>query len=144
VNSYKRFQSGSFAPTRAAWSFDNRTAGFRVLGSGPALRAECRVPGADVNPYLAYAATVAAGLHGIENELELEPALEGNLYENPDAREVPRTLREAIAALERSEVLRAAFGDEVLEHYLHTARWEQSEHDRRVTDWERVRGFERA
>lgn len=144
VNSYKRFQAGSFAPTRASWSFDNRTAGFRVLGHGAGLRVECRVPGADVNPYLAYAATVAAGLHGIENELELEPALEGNLYENEDAREVPKTLREALAALEESVVLRAAFGDEVLEHYLHTGRWEQSEADRRVTDWERVRNFERA
>ncbi len=144
INSYKRFQAGSFAPTRSAWSFDNRTAGFRVLGHGPGLRVECRVPGADVNPYLAYAATIAAGLHGIENELELEPALSGNLYENDDAREVPKTLREALAALEESEVMRAAFGDEVVEHYLHTGRWEQSEYDRRVTDWERTRNFERA
>ena len=144
INSYKRFQSGSFAPTRSAWSFDNRTAGFRVLGVGPGLRVENRVPGADVNPYLAYAATVAAGLHGIENELELEPALAGNLYENDDARDVPTTLREALARLEESEVLKAAFGEEVLEHYLHTGRWEQSEYDKRVTDWERRRNFERA
>jgi glutamine synthetase len=144
VNSYKRFTAGSFAPTRAAWSFDNRTAGFRVLGRGAGLRVECRVPGADVNPYLAYAATVAAGLHGIENELELEPALEGNLYANEAAREVPRTLREALALLDGSAVLRAAFGDEVVEHYLHAGRWEQSEYDRRVTDWERRRNFERA
>ena len=144
INSYKRFQAGSFAPTSASWSFDNRTAGFRVLGRGAGLRVECRVPGADVNPYLAYAATVAAGLHGIENELELEPALEGNLYENRDAREVPKTLREALALLEESEILKTAFGEEVVEHYLHTGRWEQGEYDRRVTDWERRRNFERA
>ena len=102
------------------------------------------MPGADVNPYLAYAATIAAGLHGIENELELPAALSGNLYENDDAQNVPTTLREALKALEESEILRAAFGDEVLEHYLHTGRWEQSDYDQRVTDYERRRGFERA
>ena len=144
INSYKRFQSGSFAPTRASWSFDNRTAGFRVLGRGAGRRVECRIPGADVNPYLAYAATVAAGLHGIENELELEPALEGNLYENENARDVPKTLREALQLLEEGNILKAAFGEDVVEHYLHTGRWEQSEYDRRVTDWERRRNFERA
>ena len=143
INSYKRFQAGSFAPTRLAWSLDNRTAGFRVLGHGAGLRVECRVPGADVNPYLAFAATLAAGLYGIENELELEPALAGNVYES-DAREIPKTLREALALLDESSVLRAALGDEVIDHYVHTGRWEQAEYDRRVTDWELVRNFERA
>ena len=143
INSYKRFQAGTFAPTRSAWSLDNRTAGFRVLGHGSGLRVECRVPGADVNPYLAYAATVAAGLYGIENELELEPALAGNVYES-DAVEIPKTLREAVERLDGSSVLRAALGDEVIDHYVHTGRWEQAEYDRRVTDWELVRNFERA
>jgi glutamine synthetase len=144
INSYKRFQAGSFAPTKAIWSRDNRTAGFRVVGHGPSLRAECRVPGADVNPYLAYAALLAAGLHGIEQGLELEPAFEGDAYHGEGIREVPKTLREAIECLDRSEVLRAAFGDAVVEHYLHAARWEQLEYDRRITDHELIRGFERA
>ena len=144
VNSYKRFQAGSFAPTKAVWSGDNRTSGFRVLGSGAGSRVECRIPGADANPYLAFAATIAAGLHGIESALELEPAFEGNAYAAEDVREVPKTLREALAALERSTVLREAFGDPVIEHYLHTGRWEQLEYDRRVTDWELIRNFERA
>ncbi len=144
INSYKRFQSGSFAPTKAIWSIDNRTAGYRVVGAGPALRVECRVPGADVNPYLAYSATVAAGLHGIEHQLELEPAFQGDLYQAADARAVPATLREALAELDRSEVLRAAFGDDVIEHYLHAGRWEQQQYDRRITDWELNRYFERA
>jgi len=144
INSYKRFQAGSFAPTKAVWSIDNRTAGFRLLGHGPSLRFECRVPGADANPYLAYAATMAAGLYGIENELELEPMVSGNAYEGENVREVPKTLRDALAALEQSTVLREAFGDDVVEHYLHAGRWEQLEYDRRVTDWERKRFFERA
>ncbi len=143
INSYKRFQAGSFAPTKAAWSRDNRTAGFRTVGQGPALRVECRIPGADVNPYLAFAATVAAGLHGIENKLELEPAISGNIYEMDTVDDVPRTLREALAALEKSSVLRDVLGNDVVEHYLHTGRWEQSEYDRRVTDWELRRTFER-
>ncbi len=143
INSYKRFQAGSFAPTKAAWSRDNRTAGFRTVGHGPALRVECRIPGADVNPYLSFAATVAAGLYGIENKLELEPAISGNIYEMENVADVPRTLREALAALEESSVLRDVLGDDVVEHYLHTGRWEQSEYDRRVTDWELRRTFER-
>ena len=143
INSYKRFQSGSFAPTKAAWSGDNRTAGFRLVGSGAGIRIECRIPGADANPYLAFAATIAAGLHGIENELEPEPMTEGNLYDM-DVREIPKTLREALEELDNSEVLRAAFGDAVVDHYLHTGRWEQFEYDRRVTDWEIKRGFEQA
>ena len=144
INSYKRFQAGSFAPTKAVWSFDNRTAGFRVIGTGPSLRVECRIPGADANPYLAFAATLAAGLHGIEQELELEPMLDGNAYDDDTVPDVPKTLREALAALDASPVLRAALGDDVVEHYLHAGCWEQAEYDRRVTDWELIRFFERA
>ena len=143
VNSYKRFQSGSFAPTKAVWSRDNRTAAFRVLGSGRSLRAECRVPGADVNPYLAFAALIAAGLHGMRQGLELDPPSEGNAYLVDGAPEIPCTLRDAIAALDRSVVMRAAFGDGVIDHYVRAAQWEQSEFDRRVTDWEIARYFER-
>ncbi len=144
VNSYKRFQAGSFAPTRIAWSMDNRTSGFRVLGHGPSLRVECRIPGGDVNPYLAYAALLAAGLHGIENKLEPEPLMTGNVYVSKKAREIPKTLRDALDRLKRGKVLRAAMGDDVIEHYLHTGNWEQFEYDRRVTDWEIKRGFERS
>ncbi len=144
VNSYKRFQSGSFAPTRAVWSTDNRTAAFRVLGHGKSLRVECRVPGADVNPYLAYSALLAAGLHGMEQRLQLDPPAEGNAYLAEGLPEIPTTLREAMATLERSAVLRAAFGDAVIEHYCRAAAWEQAEHDRRVTDWEIARYLERA
>lgn len=144
VNSYKRFLAGTFAPTKAVWSRDNRTAAFRVLGHGRSLRAECRVPGADVNPYLAYAALIAAGLHGMERHLPLGPPTEGNAYLVDGLPEIPRTLREAIAALDNSAVLRAAFGDAVIDHYVRAAAWEQSEHDRHVTDWEIARHFERA
>ena len=144
VNSYKRFQSGSFAPTHIAWSMDNRTSGFRVLGQGPGQRIECRIPGGDVNPYLAFAAILAAGLYGIENKLEPEPLRTGNVYESKKARHIPRTLREALDELKRGNILRAAFGDEVIEHYRHTGAWEQMEYDRRVTDWEIMRGFEQA
>jgi glutamine synthetase len=144
INSYKRFQAGSFAPTKAIWSSDNRTAGFRVVGSGPGLRVECRIPGADANPYLAFAALLAAGLHGIEQGLELGPAFEGDAYHGENIPEIPKTLRAAIAELDRSQALRAAFGDPVVEHYLHCARWEQFEYDRRITDHELIRGFERA
>jgi glutamine synthetase len=143
VNSYKRFQSGSFAPTKAVWSLDNRTAGFRVLGEGNSLRVECRIPGADVNPYLAYSALIAAGLHGIENELPLGPPSAGNAYTSADTVQIPTTLPEAAQALEQSTILRAALGDAVIEHCVHLARWEQSEADRRVTDWELSRYFER-
>ncbi|MFL5284817.1 MAG: glutamine synthetase family protein [Rhodopila sp.] len=143
VNSYKRFQSGSFAPTKAVWSRDNRTAAFRVLGSGRSLRAECRVPGADVNPYLAFAALIAAGLHGMQQEMRLSPPSEGNAYLVDGILEIPRTLREAIRALDNSAVMRAAFGDAVIDHYVQAAKWEQAEFDRRVTDWEVARYFER-
>jgi glutamine synthetase len=144
VNSYKRFQAASFAPTKAVWSRDNRTTGFRVVGHGASLRVECRIPGADANPYLAGAALLAAGLHGIERRLELEPAFAGDAYKAGDIREVPKTLRAALECLDRSEVLRSALGDDVVEHYLHAGRWEQFEYDRRVTDHELIRGFERA
>ncbi|MGO1120069.1 glutamine synthetase family protein [Rhodovibrionaceae bacterium A322] len=144
VNSYKRFQSGSFAPTKAAWSMDNRTAGFRVVGHGKGIRVECRIPGADCNPYLAFAAMIAAGLNGIEKNMELPPVLAGNVYENKRAQDVPKTLRDAIRYLDKSKTLRSAFGDEVIDHYVHAASWEQGEYDRRVTDWEVNRMFERA
>ena len=144
INSYKRFQSGSFAPTKAAWSLDNRTAGFRVITGGAGTRVECRIPGADCNPYLAFAATIAAGLHGIDNELELPEVFEGNMYAAKRVPDVPKTLREALAAFKKSKVLRAAFGDPVVDHYLHAGEWEQAEYDRRVTDWELIRYFERA
>jgi len=143
INSYKRFQVGTFAPTKAIWSMDNRTAGFRVVGEGKSIRTECRIGGADLNPYLAFAALIAAGLDGIDRKLELEPAFAGDAYVGKKLREVPKTLRDATTALDKSKLLRAALGDGVVEHYLHTARWEQFEYDRRVTDWELQRGFER-
>ena len=142
INSYKRYAVGSWAPTTLAWGYDNRTCGFRIVGHGDALRAETRIPGGDVNPYLAFAALLAAGLHGIERELELPPPLEGNAYES-DAERFPASLREAIAALEAGTVARAAFGDEVVDHYLNYARTEQRLFDEVVTCYERERMFER-
>jgi glutamine synthetase len=142
INSYKRYAAGSWAPTTLAWGHDNRTCGFRIIGHGVAKRVETRIPGGDVNPYLAFAAIVAAGLHGVEAELELPPALEGNAYES-DAKRFPSTMREAIAALESGAIARAAFGDQVVDHYLNYARTEQALYDKTVTDWERVRYFER-
>jgi glutamine synthetase len=144
VNSYKRFQAGTFAPTRAIWSMDNRTAGYRLCGAhSRAIRIECRIGGADLNPYLAYSALLAAGLAGIEEKLELEAPFVGDAYQDKRLREVPKTLREATALMDKSKMLRAAFGDEVIDHYVHTAEWEQFEYDRRITDWELKRGFER-
>jgi glutamine synthetase len=143
VNSYKRFQAGSFAPTNLVWSRDNRTAGFRVLGHGPSTRIECRVPGADVNPYLAFAAFLAAGIDGIERRLELEPEFRGDAYKSGEVPSVPRCLREAVERLDRSASLRAAMGDDVIDHYVHAGRWEQASYDKAVTDWELVRYFER-
>jgi glutamine synthetase len=144
INSYKRFMAGTFAPTRAIWSFDNRTAGYRLCGAdSQAVRIECRVGGADLNPYLAFAALLAAGLDGVEKKLELEPAFAGDAYDaSKKLREIPKTLREATALLDSSTLLRKAFGDEVVDHYVHTAHWEQFEYDRRITDWELMRGFE--
>jgi glutamine synthetase len=145
INSYKRFMAGTFAPTRAVWSFDNRTAGYRVCGAGTkSIRLECRIGGADLNPYLAFAALLAAGLDGIERKLPLEPMFAGDAYDpGRQLREVPKTLREARALLDGSKFLREAMGDEVIDHYVHTADWEQHQFDRRVTDLELKRGFER-
>ncbi|MGZ4426240.1 MAG: glutamine synthetase family protein, partial [Gaiellaceae bacterium] len=142
VNSYKRYQPESWAPTALAWSVDNRTCGFRVVGHGPSFRLESRIPGGDVNPYLAFAATIAAGLHGIENELELPLPLEGNAYVS-DAERFPSTLRDGIAALEGGSMARAALGDDVVDHYLNYARTEQRLFDEVVTCYERERLFER-
>jgi glutamine synthetase len=142
VNSYKRFVDGSFAPTAVAWGQDNRTCALRVVGHGQGLRVENRLPGADVNPYLALAAMIAAGLHGIDAGLELEPAIEGNAYESDKPR-VPSTLYAARDLFGSSTVAREAFGDEVVEHYLNRARVELAAHEAAVTDWERYRGFER-
>ncbi len=144
INSYKRFQAGTFAPTKAIWSLDNRTAGYRICGSGKAVRVECRVGGSDLNPYLAFAAQIAAGISGIENNMTLEPEFRGDAYAAKKAREIPSTLRDAAVALKKSKMLRAAMGDDVVEHYVHAAEWEQFEYDRRVTDWEIARGFERS
>ena len=144
INSYKRFQIGTFAPTRAVWSRDNRTAGFRLCAEGgKGIRIECRIGGADLNPYLAFAALIAAGLAGIDEKLELGKPFEGDAYYGDKLPEVSKTLRDATAALKASTMLRQAFGDEVIEHYVHTADWEQMEYDRRITDWELQRGFER-
>jgi glutamine synthetase len=142
INSYKRFMDGSFAPTTVAWGIDNRTCALRVVGHGESLRVENRVPGGDVNPYLAVAALIAAGLHGIENELPLEPELTGNAY-GTDRPRVPATMRDAAELLAESKLAREAFGDEVVEHYLNNARVELAAYDAAVTDWERIRGFER-
>ncbi len=142
INSYKRFATGSWAPTTLAWGHDNRTCGFRIVGHGRGLRTETRIPGGDVNPYLGFAALLAAGLYGIENELELPPALEGNAYES-DAERFPDSLREAIAALEQGTMARAALGDDVVDHYLNYARTEQRLFDEAVTCYERERLFER-
>ena len=142
INSYKRYVDGSFAPTAVAWGLDNRTCSLRVVGHGHSLRVENRVPGGDVNQYLAVAALIAAGLHGIDNELELEPIFEGNAY-GSDAPRVPTTLREAADLFAASDIARTAFGPEVVDHYLNNARVELAAYDAAVTDWERVRGFER-
>jgi glutamine synthetase len=145
VNSYKRFTVGMFAPTKAVWSADNRTAGFRVCGlHSKAIRVECRIPGSDVNPYLACAALLAAGLAGIEGKMELEPEMSGDMYNTAGIREIPHNLREAASLLTGSKMLRAAFGDDVIDHYHHAAEWEISETDRVVTDFEVQRLLERA
>jgi glutamine synthetase len=143
VNSYKRFQSSSFAPTRVAWGHDNRTVGFRVLGEGASLRAENRIPGADVNPYLVFAATLAAGLAGIEEELELPPPFEGDAYQAGELDSVPTTIEEAIALADGSTLARKALGDDVVDHYIHVARAELASFAKVVTCWERERHFER-
>lgn len=142
INSYKRYAKGSFAPTGVAWGVDNRTCALRVVGHGSSLRVENRVPGGDVNPYLAISAIIAGGLYGIENELELPAPLTGNAYD-AGVDTLPTTLREAARLFSESTIARAAFGDDVVEHYLNQARIEVEAFDAAVTDWERVRGFER-
>jgi glutamine synthetase len=142
VNSYKRFAEGSFAPTAVAWGNDNRTCALRVVGHGASRRVECRVPGADVNPYLALSALIAGGLYGIDHDLPLEPPFEGNAYLSDKPR-VPSSLSEASELFGASPVAREAFGDEVVDHYLNNARVELEAFESFVTDWERVRGFER-
>src|SRR5262245_18184241 len=142
INSYKRYAAGSWAPTTLAWGYDNRTCGFRVVGHGSGARVETRIPGADVNPYLAFAALLAAGLHGIEAGLEPPPVFEGNAYES-DVERFPSSPREAIDELERGSIARPAFGDEVVDHYLNYARTEQRLFDQVVTCYERERFFER-
>jgi glutamine synthetase len=145
INSYKRFMAGTFAPTKAIWSKDNRTAGYRLCGEETkAIRVECRVGGSDLNPYLAMAALIAAGIDGIEKKLVLEAAFTGDAYGATDVREIPHTLRAATEELTKSTMLREAFGDDVIDHYVRAAEWEQEEYDRRITDWEVARGFERA
>ncbi len=144
VNSYKRFQKGSFAPTRTIWSVDNRTAGFRLCAAGSkSVRVECRIPGSDMNPYLAMAAMLAAGIKGIEEKLELAPPTVGDAYQGNSAK-IPQNLRDAMATLSSSTMLREALGDDVVTHYTRAAEWELEEFDRVVTDWEIARGFERA
>ncbi len=142
VNSYKRYATESWAPTSISWGRDNRTCGFRVVGAGQSRRVECRIPGADVNPYLALSALIAAGLQGVDQALELEPPEEGNAYDSGHPR-VPGSLREARELFAASALAREALGDEVVDHYVNNARVELEAFDAAVTDWERVRGFER-
>jgi len=143
VNSYKRYLDGSWAPTRIAWSHDNRTAGFRVVGAGPSLRIECRIPGADCNPYLAYTAAIASGLAGIEQRIEPPPHFSGDVYQATDVERVPRTLEHALANFVDSDAVADALGDEVVEHYAHFFEVEIDSFHQAVTDWERARYFER-
>jgi glutamine synthetase len=143
VNSYKRYRAGTFAPTGIAWSRDNRTAGFRIVGEGRSLRIECRIPGADANPYLAYAALLAAALDGLERQLDPGPPFRGDVYAARDLPRVPGSLGEALAELEGSAFARKAFGDEVVDHLLHFARSEHAAVDALVSDVERGRYFER-
>jgi glutamine synthetase len=142
VNSYKRYQTESWAPTRLAWSYDNRTAGFRVVGHDQSLRIECRIPGADANPYLLYAALLASGLDGIRNKIEPPEIFTGDIYSAKDLPMVPLSLREAIIGFKQNDFARKAFGDEVIEHYAHFFETEQELFDKAVTDWERKRYFE--
>ena len=145
VNSYKRFAKGTFAPTKTVWSVDNRTAGFRLCGDGTkGIRVECRIGGSDLNPYLAQAAMLAAGIKGIKDKMKLAPPTKGDVYEDTKAQDIPQTLRAATEKLRGSVFLREALGNDVIDHYTRCAEWEQEEFDRVVTDWEIARGFERA
>jgi len=143
INSYKRFQTASWAPTRLAWSYDNRTAGYRVVGKGQSLRIECRIPGADCNPYLAFSASLASGLSGVQQKLEPPPIFEGDIYQANQLPTVPKTLRDAVDIFESSSFVKEAFGADVVQHYAHFYRSEQKAYDKQVSDWERVRYFER-
>jgi glutamine synthetase len=143
VNSYKRYQPESWAPTALAWAMDNRTCGFRVVGHGKGFRVESRIPGADTNPYLGFAATIAAGLHGIENRIEPPEMYVGNAYEAKNVERVPWNIVEAMEELERSEVAKKAFGDEVHFHLVNSAKQEWARFNQVITDWEIQRNFER-
>jgi glutamine synthetase len=143
INAYKRYAVASWAPVNIVWSRDNRTCGFRVVGSGPSLRIENRLPGGDANPYLTYAAILASGLHGIEHGIEPSDEYRGNAYEAKDVPRMPRAMYEAIEAFRESQLALDAFGPEVVRHYLNMAEVEQREFDMAVTDWERRRYFER-
>jgi glutamine synthetase len=143
VNSYKRYASESWAPTSVSWGRDNRTCGFRIVGHGQSRRVECRIPGADANPYLAFAALLAAGLDGIENQTDPGPELKGNAYEAGEAEPFPAALREAKELWDSSDFVKTAFGEAVQKHYSNYARYEQQEFDQVVTDYERRRMFER-
>ncbi len=143
INAYKRYQSASWAPTKMAWAFDNRTVGFRVVGEGKSFRIENRMPGADANPYLAFAATIVAGLAGMEEQLDCGEKYEGNAYIDPKLASLPKSLREAADLLDQSKLARKVLGDDVVEFYVHTARLEVKAFDNVITDWERVRYFER-
>jgi glutamine synthetase len=143
INAYKRFQVASWAPTKLAWSTDNRTTGFRIVGHGNSFRIENRMPGGDANPYLAFAATIAAGMAGVDEQLDCGESYQGNAYIDADLPSLPRTLHEAVDLLEASALAREAFGGDVVDFYVHTARLEVEAFDNVVTDWERQRYFER-
>lgn len=143
INSYKRFVDGSWAPTRLAWSYDNRTAGFRVVGHGKSLRIECRIPGADCNPYLAFAAALASGLEGIREKIEPPPLFDGDIYAAHHLPRVPYTLEEAVSCFESSTMAKKTFGEAVVAHYTHFFKKENEAYRNAVTDWERKRYFER-
>ena len=142
VNSYKRYVDDSWAPTRLAWSYDNRTAGFRVVGHGESLRIECRIPGADCNPYLAFAASLASGLEGIRNKVDPPGIFEGDMYAAEDLPRVPYSLQEAVENFKTSTFSQKAFGEEVVRHYAHFYTKEIEDFNKSVTDWERKRYFE--
>lgn len=143
INSYKRYQEASWAPTNIAWSYDNRTAGFRVVGTGPSLRIECRIPGADVNPYLAYAGSLAAGIDGLEQATQPPEIFTGDVYAAQNLERVPGTLAAALPAFAESEFVANALSEDVQEHYRHFYALEVAAYDTAVTDWEHTRYFDR-
>ncbi|MEJ2196549.1 MAG: glutamine synthetase, partial [Ignavibacteriaceae bacterium] len=143
INSYKRYKAESWAPTRLAWRYDYRTAGFRVVGKDKSLRIECRIPGADCNPYLAFAAALASGLNGIKDQIEPPEVFDGDVYNAQDVPHIPKNLTEAINIFENSPFINDCFGETVQKHYSHFYRTEQESFEKAVTDWERKRYFER-